>query len=168
MHWKDALKSQHQAGLTMLKDCIEKCPADLWVAGEHPRTFWRIAYHALFYTDLYLYPNLDAFQPWEKHRQGVPTLWGTPEEVEPYTIEETLGYLDAVSTVVEARVDALDVSAGDGLSLVPEHDQAGASPAEPASSPRTYRAALRTTDAARHRHKLNREIILGFSLASPG
>lgn len=32
----------------MLRDCVARCPDDLWSRGAHPRTFWRIAYHATY------------------------------------------------------------------------------------------------------------------------
>jgi hypothetical protein len=109
MEIKPALKGQYKAGLAMLRQCIERCPDDLWTSGEHPRTFWRIAYHGIFYTHLYLQINWEAFQPWEKHRESAPSLWGEPEVVAPYSIPETLEYLDSVSAAVDELVDALDL-----------------------------------------------------------
>ena len=37
MELRQALKEQYHAGLAMLAECVEKCPADMWLAGEHQR-----------------------------------------------------------------------------------------------------------------------------------
>jgi hypothetical protein len=52
----------------MLKEAVTRCPEELWDDTAYKNRFWNIAYHALFYTHLYLQPNLEAFSPWEKHR----------------------------------------------------------------------------------------------------
>jgi hypothetical protein len=116
MDVRSALKEQYHAGLAMLADCIEKCPDEVWTSGTHPRTFWRIAFHALFYTQLYLGQNEEAFQPWPHHREGCRELWGAdvepfelPPEVAPYERSDMLGYLAYVDGLVEATVDQLDL-----------------------------------------------------------
>ena len=45
----------------MLVECVEKCPEDLWLDGEHPRTFWRIAWHAAYFTHNYMVQDEAAF-----------------------------------------------------------------------------------------------------------
>ncbi len=113
MDVKAALKGQYHAGLAMLRNGIEQCPSDLWEAGEHPRTFWRIAYHVLFYTHLYLMPEEAAFEPWARHRPDVRRLWtddSVPPLDPPYTQGELLEYLDLIDRNVDAWVDALDLS----------------------------------------------------------
>jgi hypothetical protein len=62
------IQSQYQAALDMLKEAVSLCPEELWDDTAYKNRFWNIAYHALFYTHLYLQPNLEAFSPWEKHR----------------------------------------------------------------------------------------------------
>ena len=77
------------AGLAMLAECVEKCPEDMWLEGKHPRTFWRIAFHAAFFTHLYLGQNEAAFQPWPGRREGIHhVLWEEPAHVEPYELPE--------------------------------------------------------------------------------
>ena len=117
MNIQAALKSQYHAGLGMLRQTIERCPGDLWVAGEHPRNFWRIGYHALFYTDFYLAPNEGSFQRWERHREESQFLTGLPwpphndpQVVEPYTQRDLIGYLDLIAAKVDVAVDQLDLS----------------------------------------------------------
>src|SRR5687768_4917113 len=88
MDVKDALKEQYHAALAMLAECVEVCPDDMWTAGRHPRTFWRIAYHAVFFTHLYLGQNEDAFQPWTGRKKGYDGMWEKPWVLEPYEFAE--------------------------------------------------------------------------------
>src|SRR5690348_15528977 len=102
MDLRQALKEQYHAGLAMLAQCVERCPDEVWTSGTHPRTFWRIAFHAAFYTHLYLGQNEEAYRPWQGHREGCSDLWGSPPdvepvelppEVEPYDQKEILDYI---------------------------------------------------------------------------
>lgn len=112
---KRALKGQYHAGLAMLRQTLEVCPEDLWLQGEHPRNFWRIAYHALFYTHLYLQTEESAFQGWEKHDPTVPDLWedAEPPVVPAYCKKDLLGYLDWIDVRVDGWVDALDLASAE-------------------------------------------------------
>ena len=119
MELRAALKEQYHAGLAMLAECVEKCPEGMWLVGRHPRAFWRIAFHAAFYTHLYLGQNEAAFQPWPGRREGIhPRLWEAPAEVEPYelpeeaavyTKAEILEYIRYVDGLVDDTVDGLDL-----------------------------------------------------------
>jgi hypothetical protein len=119
MELRQALKEQYHAGLAMLAECVEKCPEGLWLAGEHPRTFWRIAFQAAFFTHLYLGQNEAAFQPWPGRREGIHHgLWRPPFEVEPYELPEgaeiyrrteILDYLRFVDELVDPTVDQLNL-----------------------------------------------------------
>lgn len=119
MDLRQVLEEQYHAGLAMLAQCVEKCPESLWLEGEHPRTFWRIAFHAAFYTHLYLGQNEEAFQPWPGRREGIHHgLWHPPFEVEPYELpedaeiyrsNETLDYIRFIDALVDPTVDRLDL-----------------------------------------------------------
>ena len=71
---KPALKGQYHAALDMLKGAITECPGDIWLGGVPPRSFWRLAYHTLFYTHLYLQVKDTDFVLWEYHRDEVLSL----------------------------------------------------------------------------------------------
>ncbi|MBS1705829.1 MAG: DinB family protein [Armatimonadetes bacterium] len=105
-----SIKGQYHAGLKMLRQCVEVCPESVWIGGKHPRNPWRIAYHALFYTHLYMLQAEADYVPWEKHRDQVTDLWedANPPVVSPYTREEMLSYLDEIDRMVEPTLDALD------------------------------------------------------------
>ena len=112
---KNALIGQYRGTLAMLYDAMNKCPEDLWLEGKHPRNFWRIAYHAIHYTHLYLMQTEADFVPWEKHIETAKDVWeeGNPPVLEPYTKQELLGYLDYVYDHVEEWVARLDLETDD-------------------------------------------------------
>lgn len=109
MEIKQALIHQHLAALAMLKQAVERCPEDLWHWGEHPRTFWRIAYHAAGYAHLYLYEDMQSWKPWDKARNACAILEGEVEAMEPYTRAEMLEFIELIESEVEPRIHALDL-----------------------------------------------------------
>ena len=118
MNVQAALKCQYHAALAMLKQAIEKCPDDLWTGGDHPIPFWRVAYHTLFFTHLYLQSDHESFRAWEHHREecqffdAVP--WPPhrpPKPAEPYTKAQILEYWQFCDARVDADVDRLDLDA---------------------------------------------------------
>lgn len=118
MDLKDALKGQYGAGLAMLRECIERCPDDAWSAGEHPRTFWRIAYHTLFYTHFYMMPSHTEFTPWARHQPQGVILWDDDEDGIPpvettYSPQDLLEYLAEIEQNLSGWVDALDLGAAE-------------------------------------------------------
>lgn len=107
MDFRDAMKGQYHASLTMLREAIEKCPDEVWEGGGHPRTFRRIVYHALFYTDLYLRKDYASFKPWHGHTEDAAELWDEPAPG-GYSKAEMLEYWAVVNGAVDAEVDACD------------------------------------------------------------
>jgi len=106
-----ALKRQYHAGLAMLRECVEKATDDVWLGGGHPRNFWRIAYHAVFFTHLYLGQTVEDYTAWEKHRDGVTDLWANqnPPVVAAYTQSEIISYIELVDRMIDETVDHLDL-----------------------------------------------------------
>jgi hypothetical protein len=122
MEINSALKSQYHAALLMLKQTTEKCPESIWDDPTDATKFWKIAYHALFYTHLYLQTEMSAFVPWEKHQEDIhylsalpSTLDRKPKPGKPYTKAEVLEYLDFCWNEVEARLLDLDFEAESGF-----------------------------------------------------
>ncbi len=108
-----AIVAQYRAALSMLKSAIETCPEDLWDAsvGRHP--FWLIAYHALYYTDLYVAGSEQNFvapdfgRDDEQYMEKRPFPPFEPIELgEPYTREQLLSFHDKCSRLVEEVVPA--------------------------------------------------------------
>lgn len=129
---KPALKEQYHAGLAMLNQCVANCPDDLWTSPSprHDegnrvifRSFWRIAFHAVYFTHLYLGQNEDSFAPWPGRRVGYfEELWRKPWDIEPFEFPENakatskaevLEYIAYVDALVSPTVDSLDLAAGE-------------------------------------------------------
>lgn len=117
----DALKSQYHASLKTLRLAIEKCPDSKWSeAGDGFAAFWRVAYHTLFFTHLYLQPKFEDFKPWEHHQNEAnsisPKDWegkAIPNTAKPYSREQVLTYWTLVDGMIDAGVDALDLNSPD-------------------------------------------------------
>jgi len=122
MNISTIVKSQYHAALDMLDQVIANCPDPVWLSTAPRNHFWRIAFHALFYTHLYLQPAESDFVPWPKHRDQSQFL-GTvpwpphdrPKIGDPYTQQELLEYLDFVRAEVDTRVDTLDLEGPSGF-----------------------------------------------------
>jgi hypothetical protein len=115
-----AIAGQYHAGLTMLREPIERCSDGLWTARSHAADFWQVAYHALFFTHLYLQPDEASFEPWEHHRQEYQFIqsvpwppFGPPNLGEPYTREQVLAYGSLCDGMIDDGVARLDLGAGE-------------------------------------------------------
>jgi len=90
--WQDATWRQFGAALDMLDHAMAACPDRLWGDSEPQPPFWYLAYHTLFWLDLYLSGEVEGFAP--------PAPFGL-EELDPagvlpgraYSREELRAYL---------------------------------------------------------------------------
>lgn len=126
MDVKGVIKSQYRAALAMLEQTIVKCPTALWDAPQPANRFWHVAYHALFYTHLYLQRSEADFTPWANHRDEYQFLgslpWPPHKEPEigtPYSQQEVLDYLAFCRNQVETKVDGVDLAAESGFDWLP-------------------------------------------------
>ena len=87
------MRQQFHAAIDMLADAIEACPDSVW-SGQAPRAFWYLAFHVLFFLDLYLSEEDESrFHPPPPF--GLSELAdevGVPEPA--HTKDELLGYLE--------------------------------------------------------------------------
>ena len=67
---KRVLAGQYGAALQMLTEAIAACPADQWRAVMAKHTVASVAYHTLFFTELYLAPVGSPFQQRDVHAPG--------------------------------------------------------------------------------------------------
>ena len=74
--WPALLSRQFAAALRMLQQAIEACPDNLWDDRSQGSPFWHLAYHALFFTDLYLSDDLEDFQARDFHEENTHFLPG--------------------------------------------------------------------------------------------
>jgi len=105
---RKALKSQYHAALKMLEQTIENCPDPLWADSTPTNPYWLVAYHALFFTHLYLVQNEAAFRPWEKHRPGYQSMEQSREK-KPYSKAELLEYCGFCTDMIDQAIDTLDL-----------------------------------------------------------
>jgi hypothetical protein len=61
--WIQVIGSQFEAAIDMLDSAITACPDELWRDRTHKPEYWYVAYHALFFLDLYLSGTIDGFVP---------------------------------------------------------------------------------------------------------
>jgi hypothetical protein len=124
MDLRQALKEQYHGGLAMLAECVEKCPEDMWQAGAPPRAFWRIAWHAAYFTHNYLVQDEDAFNasvagwpPAVRTALGVSETqkaidvepYGVPEGSTPLARRDLQDYLAFLRSLIDTTVDGLDL-----------------------------------------------------------
>ena len=101
MTTQEIIKSQYRASLAMIGEAISKCSDALWNDPAYTNPFWHLAYHALFYTHLYLQESGQTYVPWSKHRQEYEFLGPLPFPPhrepnigQPYTKQEVLEFLE--------------------------------------------------------------------------
>jgi DinB superfamily len=112
---QSVLKSQYHASVAMLRDAIDACPAELWTDDSYVNQFWQVAYHTLFYTDLYLQPSESAFVAWKHHRPKYNFFPSGPEAqaLTPYSIDDVRAYCAHCEASIDAAVDRLDLTSPD-------------------------------------------------------
>jgi hypothetical protein len=109
---KKELINQYNASLKMLGNVLESCPEKLWNDESLGDTFWRIAYHVLYFTHLYLHKNLQCFVPWEKHNDLYQCLGKTTYDKKQividgiYSQEELTEFVVLISQSVEKLLKA--------------------------------------------------------------
>ncbi len=104
---KTSIWQQFGAAIDMLDDAINLCPDHLWTAvlwkdpdAEEYGQFWFVAYHTLFWLDLYLTGYSDGFAP------PAPFMRGKLPE-KPYTKDQIRAYLDQCRSKCQATIEAL-------------------------------------------------------------
>lgn len=130
------LKSQFHAAMAMLRLGIERCPEDLWLSGiattDSSRSInptWRVAYHTLYFTHLYLQPTAGDFKPWTLHQIGLHDLDDYPASAEdlaltnesdcplwngePLTQAQLLDYWHFCFDRIDDWLDAVDLASSE-------------------------------------------------------
>src|SRR5262245_621849 len=106
MIWKTSIWQQFGAAIDMLDNALLACPEELWSDRSQEQVFWYVAYHCLFWLDLYLSGAVEGFAP--------PPPF-TLDELDPagllpdrvYTKEELHTYLTDCRRKCQATVEAL-------------------------------------------------------------
>jgi hypothetical protein len=120
--------SQFHAALEMLHQALMNCPDTLWDDSADKNKFWHLAYHALFYTHLYLHPSGQDFIPWTKHRENYNVMDGRlpwpphdPVQIgEAYTRAEVLEFWRVCYAAVDEMLVRIDLSSeSSGFDWIP-------------------------------------------------
>ncbi|MCA9867099.1 MAG: DinB family protein [Anaerolineae bacterium] len=104
---KTSLWQQFGAAIDTLNDAINLCPDHLWTAVVWPDEedarygqFWFIAYHTLFWLDLFLTGSSEGFAP------PAPFIRGALPD-HPYTQDEVRAYLVQCRAKCRATIEGL-------------------------------------------------------------
>lgn len=119
------ISSQYRASLKMLMEAIDRCPQDTWTAEGYDNAYWRIVYHALFYTAFYLSENPASFVPYSHHFANYNFLGKLTHEHKPIDIEriylkdEMMEYAQSISDGCEASVGRIPMDSESGFDWIP-------------------------------------------------
>lgn len=112
--WKTVIWQQFGAAIDMLDNALRACPDDLWheplweTETERPEyaQFWYLAYHTLFWLDLYLSGKVEGFTPPPPFtRDELDPAGLLPER--PFSKGELRAYLNHCRKKCRATIEAL-------------------------------------------------------------
>lgn len=86
--YKSLITDQFDAALAMLNECIKKCPDELWHEPVAKLKFCQVAFHALFYADVYLGTTLESLYAQPFHAEHA-SEFGDYEELKPQLQQAT-------------------------------------------------------------------------------
>ena len=122
----DALASQYEAALEMLRAAIQAAPDEVWDSADYENRTWRLAYHTLYYAKLYLGPSAEAFSDWEGAIEGADSLGGSWEDPSAtvaveggHSADELVAFLDSLLAELPDAVAALPLEAESGFEWYP-------------------------------------------------
>ena len=125
--WKDLLTSQFEASFCMLEKCLQNCPSDVWTARVGQLRFCQVAFHALFFADVYLGRDLASLRGQSFHVEHAQTFAGYEElEDRPPTalyeqpfIHLYLQHCRVKATTVVADEDIISLERKPGFDWLP-------------------------------------------------
>ena len=104
--FREILWQQFGAAIDMLENAMQACPDEQWSDSARRSEFWYVAFHVLWWLDLYLSESLEKFTPPHPY---------TLDELDPagffpdrvYTKEELLSYLKHDRKKCRVTIEAL-------------------------------------------------------------
>ncbi len=103
--WKAIIWRQFGAALDMLGNAMRACPEQLWGDRSRRPEFWYVAFHTLFYLDLYLSDSVEGFAPPAPFSLVEMQEDDLPER--SYTRDELQAYLAYCRRKCQATIEAL-------------------------------------------------------------
>jgi len=113
--WRALLWRQFGATIAMLDNALIACPETLWrepvwddPSAPAARTeFWYVAYHALFWLDLYLFGSEEGFAPPAPFALVEQDDAAGPLPSQPYTKDELRAYLASLRQKCHSAFETL-------------------------------------------------------------
>jgi hypothetical protein len=113
---KRELASQYKTALTMLRGVVNETEEDAWLyTDETKEAAWHIAYHAVYYANIYCSPREEAVQRWDRQSNDCRILGPTPcppherfVPSESYSKADIIEFIDFVLKVIPEYLEHLE------------------------------------------------------------
>ncbi len=122
----DALTSQYKASLEMLRAAMQAASNELWDSADYENRTWRLAYHTLYATKMYLAASPEAFSVWDGAIEGAESLGGSWEDPSARVVvegvhaaEELFDFLDFLLADLPAAIVAHPLEDQSGFEWYP-------------------------------------------------
>lgn len=124
----EIIASQYKASLGMLRQALEKVPADQWNNENFNNPTWQIAYHSLWATKFYLGVNPESYIPFPKAIDGAESLGGALDWENPdvnvsiggfHTKDDLFHFMDALEDDLLQSIEALPLHEPSGFEWYP-------------------------------------------------
>jgi hypothetical protein len=116
-----AIVSQYQATLAMFRSAVTTIPPARWNDATDRNATWRIAYHALYFTHVYLLGSEDAYVPWGPglvEAEGADEPFELRADAPEYSVEQILAYADAIEAMLPEFVPVRPYDGASGISWI--------------------------------------------------
>ena len=107
---RDAVYQQFGAAIDSLEGAIRACSDAVWTAGERWYQPWYLAFHTLFWLDLYLSESSSEYEPPAPFTLGELEPGVFPER--PYTRQELLSWLEKCRKNLADRLSTISTDEG--------------------------------------------------------
>ena len=113
---KRELENQYRIALAMLKAAIEETDERVWLHSDETReASWHIAYHAIYYANIYCSPSEAAVKRWPRQTDNDHFLGATPwfphDRYVPgkaFSKADILEFLDFVLTAIPEYLEHIE------------------------------------------------------------
>ncbi len=99
---QEAIYQQFGAAVDSLEAAIQTCPEAIWETGKRWYQPWYLAFHSVFWLDVYLSESSSSYQPPPPFTRGELEPGVFPER--PYTQQEILSWLQKCRGALASRL----------------------------------------------------------------
>jgi hypothetical protein len=116
---RKTIELQYEKAGSILTNTIERYDDELWMAADgYSYPAWRVAYHAVYFTNIYCSPTEESISAWPHERENYQILGRTPwppyelvVATEPYSRAEIGEYLCFVLEAVPGYLEGIEPEA---------------------------------------------------------